>query len=256
MEQFLKEYSDLLRIILNQGCFKRRFVIVVIMSLITISFIFARNEKIIRYEAEGFGYMEIDNLNKHCDVFIYGKFDPSPVKVGSCKIIKQKKSYYKISNCPRCYMFSSSKIIKTKAVNSDTIYITVNINGSTDNYNIIIDLLKIYPYRSFKFENINSKSNTFAIPLNENESVELTGVIIEPVIKDLTHVTSWGDYASMAYYYYGIENEKISTEDILIDFPNFSEETFNQWEINDEYVVKKGSSLIWRNHIFEHIDGS
>lgn len=206
-----------------------------------------------QYVADGFGYITIDWDSGSMDIFKTIPLAHIHLNVANCSIKKTNEKYVTISSRqPTTCDDLDIHIYKEREQSPDSVLVKVKIPGSE----AAGQYLMIYPSVGREEKHLFSSTGLveFHLKKYDFELDNCFSLVIFPEIQPFETASSWGDSETLSFMDLRMDRVLNLTDPdiskIEIDVPGFSNEIFRKWVIHDDFVLKDGADIIWRNMRF------
>lgn len=206
-----------------------------------------------RYIDDAFGYVTIDWDRKTMDIYKITSSEHMPLNIANCSIRQTNEKYVTISSRqPTTCDDLDIHIHKEYGQSPDSVLVKVKIPESE----AAGQYLMVYPSVGRKEKYVFSSNGLveFHLKKYDFEFNNFFGLVIFPEIQPFEIASSWGDSETLSFIdlrmdkVLDLSDHDIST--IEIDVPGFSSEIFRKWVIQEDFVLKDGCDIIWRNMRF------
>lgn len=203
------------------------------------------------YIAETFGEICINEKESTVEIYKYKDLiNKENVNIANCKIITSNDDFFVISSIQP--ISSSELVLKTATQfceNPDSVVFTLKV-PNIDYRKVFIQLNpSIGSPKTFFL----TSDNTIEFKLKKYcfEYDNVFDLSIFPMINPFQNATSWGNCETLSFMdlnigkYVNLLEPSLSCIEVVLT--NFTSEIFQKWVILDEFVLKSGSIIIWRN---------
>lgn len=206
-----------------------------------------------KYVAEGFGYILVNDDQKTVEIFKAKSTEETPVNIATCRIKDNTERHLTLSSLiPISYKELNFQINKTHSQTPDSLQVIIKL-PSAETYELkIVVFPAVGQKENYKFSSDGTVK--FFMKKYDFEYDNFFSVIVYPEINPFQIYSSWGRCQTLSFLDLGLDDITDITDSALskleIYIPNFTNEIFRKWVIEDDFVVKDNSTLIWRDIVF------